>query len=133
MLRLILGGFYSDVKSSIEKSISQLVESKKHVFLLVPEQEALTAEKEMVKILPKNAPLYFEVTNFSRFANTAFRTLGGISREYVDRTRRMLVMWQTLNTLAPTLKMAEKCHEILYFSHLSHQRCQTYLLGTLTM
>jgi ATP-dependent helicase/nuclease subunit B len=112
MLILTLGGFYSDKKSSLIKSIRELTEKKKRAFLIVPEQQTLTDEREMARLLPSYAPLYFEVSNFSRFANTGFRMLGGISREYVDRTRRMLVMWQTLHTLSPMLNMTKSHKEI---------------------
>ncbi len=112
MLRLIEGGFYYDAKGSMTRDILSLVNQKKPCLLVVPEQQRLTAEREMVKLLPAFAPLCFEVTNFSRFANGAFRTLGGVSKEHVDRTKRMLVMWQTLSVLSPALYMSKGRREI---------------------
>ncbi len=112
MIRLIEGGFYSDVKGKILAEIKAITENKKQCFLIVPEQQTLLSEGEMAKELPSFAPLFFEATNFTRFANTVFRNLGGVAKEFIDRTKRMLIMWQTLSTLSPALNMTEKSKEI---------------------
>ena len=112
MIRLISGGFYSEARDYAISEIKGLVLLKKRCYLIVPEQQALQTESETIGILPKDAPLYFEVSNFSRFANSAFRTLGGISREYLDRTKRTVLMWQTLKALSPVLNMTKSRREI---------------------
>ena len=77
MLRIIEGGFFSGAHELINKEIKELVDKKKRAFLIVPEQQTVIAEAELSEKLCDSAPLYFEVTNFTRLANTVFRSLGG--------------------------------------------------------
>ena len=100
MLKIIKGSFTSGAHERIAEEIRSLIAKGEHSYLLVPEQHTLSLEKEMSEILPPTAPLYFEPTNFTRFANTVFRALGGIANEHSDRTRRALVMWDTLSSLS---------------------------------
>ena len=58
--------------------------------------------------LPKDAPLYFEATNFTRFTNTVFRALGGLSGEYCDAGKRALIMWRAITELAPHLNITSR-------------------------
>ena len=103
MLTLYEGGFTSLVHDELHKRISAAVNSGKRAFLFVPEQQTLTAETEMCDRLPPSAALSFEVTNFTRFTNTAFRALGGISGEYITSAKKALVMWGVLTELSPLL------------------------------
>ena len=103
MLTLYEGGFTSLVHDEIVKKIISAVNSGKRAFLFVPEQQTLTIEAEACDILPPNAALSFEVTNFTRFSNTAFRALGGISGEYITSAKKALVMWGVLTELSPLL------------------------------
>ena len=105
MLRIIEGGFYSSAWEDIKREISELTERGERTFLIVPEQQAVSAESELAGILPSCAPLHFEVTNFTRLANTVYRTLGGISKEYSNRAKEALIMWKTLTELSPFLTM----------------------------
>ncbi len=104
MLRIIDGEFSALVREEMKKEIRTLVEEKKRVYLLVPEQEALISEKEMAEFLPPTAPLYFEVTNFTRLSDTVFRVLGGVASSYSDGKRDALIMWRALTEIAPILK-----------------------------
>ena len=103
MLTLYEGGFTSLVHDEIIKKITGAVNVGKRAFLFVPEQQTLTAEAEACDILPPSAALSFEVTNFTRFTNTAFRALGGISGEYITSAKKALVMWGVLTELSPLL------------------------------
>ena len=112
MLILYEGGFTSVAHDEIIKSIKHAINSGKKVFLFVPEQQTLTAESEMCDILPPSAALSFEVTNFTRFTNTAFRTLGGISGEYITSAKKALVMWGVLTELSPLLAITKGAKNI---------------------
>ncbi len=79
------------------------VAAGRRVILLVPEQETLHTEAVLAERLPSSAPLIFEVSNFTRLANTVFRQVGGLSYRYADATTSALFMWQTLDALAPML------------------------------
>ena len=102
-LKLIYGCLGSHSNDLLHDHIAELVDSKTPCLYIVPEQQTVIAEAEMAKLLPPSAPLCFEVTNFSRLAETVFRRLGGISYNYVDDTARALIMWRTLAELSPII------------------------------
>lgn len=105
MLTLIEGGLGSPTGKVLIEGISALLEKEERIFLIVPEQQTVLSECEMSIALPSNAPLSFEVTNFTRFTNTAFRELGGISGEYCSPVVKSLTMWRTLEELKGELTM----------------------------
>ena len=105
MLRITEGGFASGAYEDIKKEILSHIERGERTFLITPEQQSVIAESELVKILPKYAPLYFEVTNFTRFANTVYRSIGGLAGNYADSGKEALIMWRTLTELSPFLRI----------------------------
>ena len=105
MLTLLEGGFSSVCHTELTERIRASVERKRRSYLFVPEQQTLSCESEMCSILPPYAAQIFEVTNFTRFANTAFRNLGGIGGKYCTGAESALIMWRTLNELSPRLSM----------------------------
>ena len=105
MLTLIESGFSSLGENELISKIKSSIENKKRVYLFVPEQQTLSRESAMCDILPPSSAINFEVTNFSRFVNTAFRLIGGISGEYSDGACDALIMWHTLSELSPLLKI----------------------------
>lgn len=100
MLKILTDRFHSD---AIVSEVLAAAREKKKCVLLVPEQQTLMTEAAYAALLPKDAPLYFEVSNFSRLANAAFRQVGGICRKHPDRAAELLLMWRTLHALAPML------------------------------
>ncbi len=112
MLKIFEGGFSSVTYAEMKEEILRLTKEGKKVFLIVPEQQTVSAEKEMAEFLPDSAPLTFEATNFTRFANTACRTLGGIAAKYADSRTESLIMWKTLTELSPFLYMTDGRREI---------------------
>ena len=105
MLILHEGGFTSIAHTELIKSIENSISNGKKTFLIVPEQQTVTAEGEMCELLPASAALSFEVTNFTRFTNTVQRSLGGISGEYVTSAKKSLIMWGVLTELSPMLSL----------------------------
>ena len=81
MLKIVRSRYLSSARESFINEISRLVESGRAAQLIVPEQQTVMAEALMAKILPPSSVLSFEVTNFTRLANTTFRALGGLSGE----------------------------------------------------
>ena len=104
MLHLITGEPGSGKTTLISRQISACLEKEDGLFLVVPEQQTVVTEQEMAVLLPPDAPLHFEVTNFSRLANTVFRSLGGLSYRYANGTNKALLMYRTLCDLLPHLK-----------------------------
>lgn len=105
MLKIIRSGFSEEGKEIAKGEILRLVTNKKKALMIVPEQQTVLSEIELAATLPSYAPLYFEVTNFTRLANTTFRSLGGIYGDYCDNSKKALLMWRTLTELSPVLDM----------------------------
>lgn len=105
MLRLLEGGFGSVCHAELIKRIENSVSHGKRTFLFVPEQQTLSCEAEMWSVLAPQAAQIFEVTNFTRFANTAFRSLGGIGGTYCTGAESSLIMWRVLSELCEKLNM----------------------------
>ena len=112
MLRILRSGFSSSAREAFAAEIAGLVADGKRACLIVPEQQTVMAERLMTAYLPASAVLNFEVTNFTRLANTTFRTLGGLSGEYCDSAKSALIMWRALTELSPTLNMTAGRREI---------------------
>lgn len=107
MLTINIGGFFSDAHANTVAKIKERTELGKRSFLIVPEQQTVSTEREFIDLLPPSASLCFEATNFTRFANTVFRSLGGLSGRTLDSGKRLLIMWRTLSELAPFLDMTK--------------------------
>lgn len=103
MLHLIKGDTGSDKTSLLLNEIKRTVERGERCYLIVPEQQTVVYEAMFAEGLPQCAPLFFEVINFSRLANTVFRKYGGLSYNYSTSAQRALVMWRALGELLPTL------------------------------
>lgn len=72
-------------------------------FLIVPEQNTVIVEAAAAAALPPSAPLLFEVTNFSRLADTVFRRVGGVATRYADEATAALLAREALAEVAPLL------------------------------
>ena len=107
MLILHEGGFTSQAHRELLEAIKGSLGAGRRAYLIVPEQQTLTAEREMCEILSADAPRVFEVTNFTRFTNTAFRALGGVGGSYSSNAQRSLIMWRVLSELSPVLNMTK--------------------------
>ncbi len=112
MLKIIRSGFSDSGKTDAVKEIIGLITKEKGALMIVPEQQTVSTEISLASLLPNSAPLYFEVTNFTRLANTVFRALGGICTEYCDNAKKALIMWRTLTELSPVLDMTRGRREI---------------------
>ena len=112
MLNIVRSGFSASARTAFYRRIEALVSEGKRAILIVPEQQTVMAEGLLARTLPPSSALYFEVTNFTRLANTAFRALGGLSGEYCDSAKKALIMWRTLTELSPMLTLTQGRREI---------------------
>ncbi len=103
MLNWLIGDSGSGKTTAVLERISLQVNRGEKCFLLVPEQQTVTTEVLAMDALPANAPLLFEVTNFTRLADTVFRTVGGLSHKYATPAVEQLTMWKTLLAVLPML------------------------------
>ena len=115
MLKLILGDVGSGKSTYINELIKHGLENNEEGsfcgYLIVPEQETLEREKAMAEFLPACAPLFFEVTNFSRLANTVFRSLGGLSYNYADNSAKTVIMQRAISEVLPLLNERRDVHD----------------------
>ena len=112
MLKIVRSGFSASAREAFCKEIESLCEKGSKSCLIVPEQQTVIAESMMSERLPASSNLVFEVTNFTRLANTAFRALGGLAGEYCDSAKKALIMWKALTELSPVLTMTSGRREI---------------------
>lgn len=112
MLTLIESGFGSYAKDELIKIAQAVVKGRGRGFMIVPEQQTVSAENEISLALGPEAPLYFEVSNFTRFANTVFRAIGGISGEYCTKDKKALIMWRAITELSPMLSLTRGRPEV---------------------
>ncbi|MBE6550313.1 MAG: hypothetical protein E7670_07800 [Ruminococcaceae bacterium] len=104
MIKFIFGTYGSGKTSLVSENIKKSLSSGRRAFLIVPEQEAVSAERMTLKILPPSAQLDLEVLNFSRLYNRVCREYGGLSYSYIKKPIRYLLMWQNLRELSPLLE-----------------------------
>ena len=108
MLKLIYGHSGSGKSSLIYNMMKNEETAGKRSYLIVPEQETVRCERQLVEILPPKARLTHEVLNFSRLANLVFRSYGGLSYNYADKASKTLIMWKNLRELSPFLSEFSK-------------------------
>lgn len=103
MIHFIYGRAGSGKTTEICKKAGESVAAGRKVFLIVPEQTALDAEKRMTDLLSGSSSLSLEILNFKRLCNYIFREVGGLSYSYITGSGRTLLMWKTLSELSPLL------------------------------
>lgn len=114
MLELIEGGFTSAAEHSLKNEILSLLRSGEEIYMLVPEQQSVLSESEMIQFIPAEYLLRFEVTNFTRLADTVYRRVGGLDGEAATAGKDALIMWKTLSALSSSLSMTDGRREINY-------------------
>lgn len=88
------------IYSMLEKSI----QNKKQAFLIVPEQQAVSAERMLIDKLGNPANMYIEVINFKRLCNRVFRESGGVSFSAPEKAAFQFAMAQVLHDVSDNLK-----------------------------
>ena len=93
MINIIYGPSKSGKTAEIKRMIKKDVENGMTLFLIVPEQQILSAERSMLDELPPKAQLCFSVASFSRLSNMVFRKYGGLSYNYITPGMKTLYTW----------------------------------------
>lgn len=112
MLKILQSGYPGAAREAFCREIGLINNRGEKSILIVPEQQTVMAEGYMARVLPPSSALSFEVTNFTRLANSTFRSLGGLVGEYCDNAKKSLIMWRALTELAPTLAMTRGRGEV---------------------
>ena len=104
MLSLICGpsgfGKTSHVWENIQKCLEK--DDKARLFVIVPEQESVRAEKALLERFGNRINERLEILNFSRLANRVFREAGGGTYKYVDSGGKDLVVSMILEDAKET-------------------------------
>lgn len=105
---LIKGTAGSGKTLALTERILDSLRNGKSVYLIVPEQEVMIAERRIADAADSSDPRIsceeLNVLSFRRLANLAFRTYGGITYFPPDEGARSILMWQTIEELSPMLE-----------------------------
>ncbi|MBO5789831.1 MAG: hypothetical protein J6R40_01610, partial [Clostridia bacterium] len=103
MLHLICGDSGAGKTALCTDLVKAALKEGKKVFYIVPEQQTVSVESAMTKALDPSAVLQFEVTNFTRLANTVFRAVGGLTGNYATADSKALLMYHAIDSLGGML------------------------------
>ena len=107
MIQFIYGDHGYEKTDRILNMINEDTKNGKHVFLIVPDQEALQTERISLSHLLPSSQLHLEVLGFSRLYNRVCREYGNLCYSYITKPIRYLLMWKTLNELKGNLDILE--------------------------
>ncbi len=97
MLNYITGRSGTGKSAAVVDLIRKTVaETDRPIVLIVPEQQTVVWETRIAEALPASAYLRLEITNFTRLANSVFRTYGGLADTVVDEGSRSLIVWRAM-------------------------------------
>ncbi len=97
MLNYIIGRSGTGKSTAVVERIQKTVaETDRPIVLIVPEQQTVVWETRIAESLPESAYLRLEITNFTRLANSVFRTYGGLADPVVDEGSRALIVWRAM-------------------------------------
>ena len=100
MVHFIYGPSGFGKTHTLFKYLESDVKNGKRAFFIVPEQESVAVERQIVSSFPASAQLDVEVLNFSRLCNRIFRTYGGLSYNSATKPQKALIMWNTIRELS---------------------------------
>ena len=109
MLNLIFGNKGCGKTSLCYDIIAQKIKNKEQVFFIVPEQQAVKAERSIALRFGNESNLYVEVINFKRLCNRVFRECGGIAKGHADKAAKLLCLSKALNECADLLHIYKGC------------------------
>lgn len=84
-------------------AVGEYAEKKEHVWVIIPDQMAVTVEDALSRGAPPSAQLWYDIVSFNRLADNIFRREGGVSYHYADRAAEAVVMWRALSACRDNL------------------------------
>ena len=105
MIRFLFGRPGSGKTYTVIHEITKLAaEGGRPIYLIVPEQQAYSAERDILSILPPEAGRCFSILSFSRLCDTVADRFGGRAQHTVTRAMKSLLMWENLRELTGILE-----------------------------
>ncbi len=101
MIRFLFGRPGSGMTERILCDIRTLAKTDTvPVWLIVPEQQVYSAERDILSALPPDARRSFSIISFSRLCDLLADRFGGRTQHALSRAMRTLFMWQNLRELS---------------------------------
>ena len=82
----------------------RLTRGESRLFLIVPEQQAFSAERDILSVLPPDTGDRLTILSFSRLCDTVADLYGGRTQHTVTRAMKSLLMWENLRELKGILE-----------------------------
>ena len=106
MLHLIFGRSGSGKTYTIRDRLCQLADKNSdRLFLIVPEQYSFESERAMLHLLGAQSSKNVQVMSFTRLADAAFRTYGGIAGKRLEEGGRNVLMSLALEQVSESLPL----------------------------
>ena len=106
MIRFLFGRPGTGKTTRVVEEIKALAAREDHpVYLIVPEQQAYSAERDVLAALPASTGKVFSVLSFSRLCDVVADLYGGRAQHTVTRAMKALLMWENLRQLSGILEV----------------------------
>ena len=106
MIRFLFGRPGTGKTTHVVNEIKSVTaEGIRPVFFIVPEQQAYSAERDLLAAIPPSAGQYLSVLSFSRLCDTVADLYGGRAQHTVTRSMKSLLMWENLRQLKGMLEI----------------------------
>ncbi|MBR6782832.1 MAG: PD-(D/E)XK nuclease family protein [Clostridia bacterium] len=106
MIRFLFGRPGTGKTTCVIEEIKALAaQEDRPVYLIVPEQQAYSAERDVLAALPASAGKVFSVLSFSRLCDVVADLYGGRAQHTVTRAMKALLMWENLRQLSGVLEV----------------------------
>ena len=99
MIRFLFGRPDSGKTYHVLESVKAHIARKERAYLIVPEQEVYSCERDFLSSLPSDAGRFFEIVSFSRLCEQITGRYGGRTLHTLTAGMRSLLMWQNLREL----------------------------------
>ena len=108
MLNLIISRTGYGKTTYIKEKIKELIEQKKEVVLIIPEQISFESERDILRTVGASNLKQVSVMSFTRMCSVFFSMYGGRQKPYIDTVGKIALMEETLKKLSPTLDLFKK-------------------------
>ncbi len=94
--------------SYLARAVTDSAAEKKHVWIVIPDQMAVTVEDALSREAPPSAQLYYDIVSFGRLADNIFRREGGVIYDYADRAAEAVTMWRAISACRKDLLVYDR-------------------------
>ena len=106
MIRFLFGRPGTGKTTRVVTEIKSLAcETDRPIFLIVPEQQAYSAERDVLAALPTSVGQTLSILSFSRLCDVVADLYGGRAQYTVTRAMKALLMWENLRQLTGLMEI----------------------------